>query len=141
MNRIWLLGAVAAAAVLVVSAGAGAATVTGNFLLDQDHGLQFSQNKQNENAITRDPTTGVLVAGANDEIQEPLCPGTTTPLASPCPFAAGVGVSGYYRSTDKGVTWTGGILPGTGSHVSGGDPSLDYGPARCASGVFSWVCG
>jgi hypothetical protein len=139
MRRLMLAAALAAA--IVAAGGADAATLGGNYLIDQDNNLQFSQNKQNENAITRDPATGVLVAGANDEIQEPLCPGTSTPLASPCPFAASVGVSGYYRSTDNGVTWTGGILPGTSAHVSGGDPSLDYGPARCADGTFSWVCG
>ena len=141
MKRVSLLATIAAAAAFALSGGASAATVAGNYLVDQDHNLQFSQNKQNENAITRDPTTGVLIAGANDEIQEPLCPGTSTPLASPCPFAAGVGVNGYYRSTDNGVTWSGGTLPGTSAHVGGGEPSLDYGPARCTNGAFSWVCG
>ena len=118
-------------------------TVVGNFLVDQDRGLAFSQNKQNEPAITRDPLTGVLIAGANDEIQEPLCPGTTVPLASPCPFAPGVPISAYYRSTDSGKTWSGGFLPGfnTIGRVSGGDPSLDYGPRRCANGSFSFSCG
>src|SRR5690349_3539939 len=100
MMRVSLLAATAAATVLVLTGGASAATVSGNYLVDQDHNLQFSQNKQNENAITRDPATGVLVAGANDQIGEPLCSGTSTPLASPCPFEAGVGVDGYYRSTD-----------------------------------------
>src|SRR5260370_10349869 len=111
-------------------------TVVDNFLVDQAHSLAFSQNKQNEPAITRDPLTGVLIAGANDEIQEPLCPGTTVPLASPCPFAPGVPISAYYRSTDNGETWSGGFLPGfnTIGRVSGGDPSLDYRPRRRANG-------
>src|SRR6266487_5034877 len=115
-------------------------TVVGNFLVDQDHGLLFSKNKQNEPAITRDPLTGVLIAGANDEFEQPLCSGTTIPLASPCPFAPGVPTSAYYRSTDDGKTWTGGFLPGfnTIGRVSGGDPSLDSVPgaaptARSAS--------
>jgi hypothetical protein len=118
-------------------------TVVGNFLVDQDHNLQFSQNKQNEPAITRDPLTGVLIAGANDEIEEPLCPGTTIPLASPCPFGPGVPISAYYRSTDNGKTWTGDFLPGfnTIGRASGGDPSLDYGPRLCANGTFSFSCG
>jgi len=111
--------------------------------VDQDQNLQFSQNKQNEPAITRDPLTGALIAGANDELEEPLCPGTTTPLASPCPFAPGVPISAYYRSTDNGKTWTGAFLPGfnTIGRVSGGDPSLDYGPQLCANGTFSFSCG
>ena len=117
--------------------------VAGNFLVDLDHNLAFSQNKQNEPAITRDPLTGVLVAGANDELGNDLCPGTTTPLASPCPFTPGAPTSAFYRSTDGGKTWTGGYLPGfdTIGRVSGGDPSLDYGPRRCANGAFSFSCG
>ena len=115
-------------------------SVSGNILVDQDHGLSFSSNKQNETSITRDPVTGVLVAGANDEINEGPCPGTTVPGASPCPFVRGVGVSGYYRSVD-GKSWTGGILPGTPGRASGGDPSLDNGPRQCANGQFSYSCG
>ena len=142
---------VAAVAVLLAAAigtravPAGATTgptVGGNNLVDLDHGLAFSQNKQNEQSITRDPVSGVLVAGANDEIGQPLCPGTTAPLASPCPFAPGVPTSGFYRSTDGGITWSGGYLPGFDSigRTSGGDPSLGVGPRRC-SGGFSWSCG
>src|SRR5260370_1916932 len=105
-------------------------TVVGNFLVDQDRGLAFSQNKQNEPATTRDPLTGVLIAGANDEIQEPLCPGTTVPLASPCPFAPGVPISAYYRSTDNGETCSGGLLPGFNPlpRVSRRHPRLAYVP-------------
>src|SRR6266849_4598159 len=140
-----LTAAILGSAVVTYRARAAQApsTTTGNFLVDQHHGLQFSNNTQNEPAITRDPLTGVLIAGANDEIKEPLCPGTTTPLASPCPFAPGVPISAYYRSTDNGKTWTGGFLPGfnTIGRVSGGDPSLDYGPRLCANGTFSFSCG
>lgn len=123
-----------------LAAGPTGPAVSGNNLVDQDHNLNFSSNKQNETAITRDPVTGVLVAGANDEIGEGPCPGTTAPGASPCPFVRGVGVSGYYRSTD-GKSWSGGILPGTPGRASGGDPSLDNGPAQCADGHFSYSCG
>ncbi|MGZ3602545.1 MAG: hypothetical protein ACXWQ5_23645, partial [Ktedonobacterales bacterium] len=70
-----------------VRAASGGPKVTSNSLVDLDHSLPFSQNKQNEPAITRDPTTGVLIAGANDEIGQPLCKGTTAALTSPCPFA------------------------------------------------------
>src|SRR5215472_17926925 len=96
----------------VPAAGTTGPAASFNALVDLDHGLEFSQNKQNEPAITRDPLTGVLIAGANDEIQEPLCPGTSVPLTSPCPFAPNIGISGYYRSTDNGKTWTGALLPG-----------------------------
>ncbi|MDP9284321.1 MAG: glycoside hydrolase, partial [Actinomycetota bacterium] len=101
----------------------------------------FPQNKQNENAITRDPFTGALVVGANDEIGLNLCKGTTVPLASPCPFTPGASVSGFYRSTDGGGSWSGGLLPGGSGYVPGGDPSLDYGPRQCADASFSWACG
>ncbi|HEY6030470.1 MAG TPA: sialidase family protein [Gaiellaceae bacterium] len=135
---------VAALLALVAAAPAAAAPKPGaNVLVDLDHGLAFPQNKQNEPSITRDPQTGVLVAGANDEISLDLCRGTTTPLASPCPFTPGRPISAYYRSTDGGKSWSGGYLPGfdTIGRLSGGDPSLDYGPRRCANGVFSYVCG
>ena len=124
-------------------AAQAAPSATSNILVDQDHNLPFSQNKQNEPAITRDPLTGVLIAGANDELEQPLCSGTTIPLASPCPFGPGIPTSAYYRSTDNGKTWSGGFLPGfsTIGRVSGGDPSLDYGPRLCANGTFSFSCG
>jgi hypothetical protein len=121
----------------------GPPSIGANHLVDLDHGLLFPQNKQNEPSITRNPITGVLVAGANEEIGQPLCPGTTAPLSSPCPFKPGVSTSGYYRSTNDGATWTGAYLPGfeTIGKTAGGDPSLDFGPRRCASGSFSYGCG
>ena len=142
---ILTLAAILASAAFTQRASAAQAsspTVVGNFLVDQDQNLQFPQNKQNEPAITRDPLTGVLIAGANDELEQPPCPGTTTPLASPCPFAPGVPTSAYYRSIDNGQTWTGAFLPGfnTIGRVSGGDPSLDYGPRLCNNG-FAFSCG
>ncbi len=128
-----------------VAMGATGPSVSSNVLVDLDHGLAFPQNKQNEPAITRDPLTGVLVAGANDELSQPACTGTTTPLASPCPFEPGAPTSAYYYSTDNGRTWTGGYLPGFDTlsppRTSGGDPSLAYGPRRCAGGAFSFSCG
>src|SRR5881397_3548032 len=124
----------AIAALVAVAAGspAGRAKVIANVNIDLDHGLLFPQNKQNEPSIARDPLTGALIAGANDEVNNNLCSGTTTPLASPCPFTPGQPTSAYYRSTD-GVHWSGGYLPGfdTIGRVSGGDPSLDVGAARC----------
>src|SRR5438094_721023 len=138
--------ALVAGVVLALSFGAAAATgptVESNALVEQDHAFLFPKNKQNEPAITRDPVTGVLVAGANDELSQPLCPGTTAPLASPCPFKPGAPTSAFYRSGDGGATWTGGYLPGFDAigRTSGGDPVLDFGPRRCASGAFSYSCG
>ena len=117
-------------------------SVGGNVLVDLDRDQAFPKNKQNEPAITRDPLTGTLVVGANDELDEPLCSGTTVPLTSPCPFKKGVPISFFYRSTDNGRTWTGGALPGFDAigRTSGGDPSLDFGPRQCA-GTFSFGCG
>ena len=112
-------------------------------------GWRSRKTKQNEPSITRDLLTGVLIAGANDEISQPACAGTSTPLASPCPFEPGAPTSAYYYyyyySADNGKTWAGGYLPGFGTlsppRTSGGDPSLSYGPRRCASGAFSFGCG
>ena len=144
-SKLTLLAGLIVIGALLVPAPALAAGPTAgpNHLVDLDHGLQFSQNKQNEPAITRDPLTGVLVAGANDEIGQPLCSGTTAPGASPCPFAPGVPTSAFYRSSDGGATWSGGYLPGFANigRTSGGDPSLDFGPRRCAGGAFSYSCG
>src|SRR6266550_2886985 len=137
------IAAVAAVAALAAPAAAGAAPSAGaNVNVDLDHGLAFPQNKQNEPAITRDPATGMLIAGANDEITNDLCHDVTTPLTSPCPFTPGEQTSMAYRSKD-GNTWTGQYLPGfdTIGRVSGGDPSLAYGASRCANGVFTFVCG
>src|SRR5215468_11271509 len=136
-----------AAVPLTVASAAGATgpSVSSNALVDVDHGLAFPQNKQNEPSITRDPLTGVLVAGANDEISQPACAGTSTPLASPCAFKPGAPTSAYYYSTDNGNTWAGGYLPGFGTlsppRTSGGDPTLGYGPRRCAGGAFRFGCG
>jgi hypothetical protein len=103
----------------------------------------FPQNKQNEPSITLDPLTGTLIAGSNDEIDEPLCTGAGS-AASPgsCPFAPGVGSSGVYTSSNGGSSWTQPAfanqcgqtihtLPGYCQHglVSDGDPELAVGPA------------
>ena len=150
LRRLSLALLPAAAGLVLVQPVVGGATapatgpsVSANSLVDLDHNAPFPQNKQNEPAITRDPITGVLIAGANDEISQPLCRGTSTPLASPCPFKPGAPTSAYYRSTDGGRSWSGGYLPGfdTIGKTSGGDPSLDYGPRRCTDGTFNYSCG
>jgi hypothetical protein len=144
MKRFWI-AALPFGLAFLLAGGALAAppnpTVIANANVDLDHGLSFSQNKQNEPSIARDPVTGALIAGANDELSQAACTGTTTPLASPCPFTPGAPISAYYTSSN-GTSWGGGYLPGfaTIGRASGGDPSLDVGPRRCAGG-FSWSCG
>lgn len=122
----------------------------------------FPQNKQNEPSIALDPNNGDLIAGSNDEIDEPLCTGAGT-SASPgsCPFAPNVGNSGVYFSTDGGASWTQpsftespagvGSCQGRTIHTlpgyceadleSFGDPVLTVGPARGPGGRFSFSNG
>ena len=120
----------------------------------------FPQNKQNEPGLALDPLTGALIAGSNDEIDEPLCHTTSTGTGS-CPFAPNVGNSGVYFSTNGGVSWTQpsftesatgvGSCKGRVIHTlpgyceqnleSFGDPILAVGPAMGANGRFSWVIG
>lgn len=124
----------------------------------------FPQNKQNEPGLALDPTNGDLIAGSNDELDEPLCTGAGT-AASPgsCPFAPNVGNSGVYVSTgaSNGASWTQpsyqespagvGSCQGRTIHTlpgyceqnleSFGDPILSVGPARGSNGKFSWTNG
>lgn len=115
----------------------------------------FPQNKQNEPGVAVDPMhPELVVAGSNDEIDEPPCEG------GECPFVQGVGNSGVYFSFDGGTTWTQPTYtgysdrtgtPGTGpigtlphydtnGLVSDGDPALAFGPAPSGNG-FSWAAG
>jgi hypothetical protein len=125
----------------------------------------FPQNKQNEPSVAIDPMNpDVVIAGSNDEIDEPACGG------SDCPFAQGIGNSGVYFSFNGGSTWTqptyhgysgrdgtgvgttgcDGCGPGpigTLPHyfenglVSDGDPVLAWGPTPDENGDFSWENG
>jgi hypothetical protein len=114
----------------------------------------FPANKQNEPSIARDPSNGTLIAGSNDEIDEPQCTGAGT-AASPgsCPFVAGVGNSGVYVSHDGATTWTQPsfanqcgqtihTLPGYCQHglESFGDPAITVGP-RLGTNGFSFSNG
>jgi hypothetical protein len=122
----------------------------------------FSQNKQNEPAVAVDPNhPNILVAGANDEIDEEACAAGDP---TTCPFTANVGVSGVYFSFTSGGTWTQptytgltardclgpaactahpgpiGTLPWYAENglISDGDPALAFGPRRASDGTFSW---
>ena len=73
----------------------------------------FPQNKQNEPAIAQNPSDALnLIAGANDEIDEPVC------TASGCPFVANVGQSGVYVSHDGGASWTQFTAPAGGGNTA-----------------------
>jgi hypothetical protein len=129
----------------------------------------FSQNKQNEPSLAVDASQpNVLAAGANEEVDMEACnAGDDTT----CPFTGGVGVSGFYISSNSGDSWvqptyTGwtaryclglvgpdagctpqvgpiGTIPGYYEQglVSDGDPATAFGPRRGTDGRFSWANG
>jgi hypothetical protein len=139
----------------LVGLGAPVAAAAESLVNTGSPATPFPQNKQNEPGLAIDPQNPeVVVAGSNDEIDEPPCKG------GECPFVQGVGNSGVYFSFDGGTTWTQPTYsgysdrtgtPGTGpigtlphydtnGLVSDGDPALAFGPAPSGNG-FSWEAG
>ncbi|MDT7548924.1 MAG: hypothetical protein QOE84_1318 [Actinomycetota bacterium] len=102
-----------------------------------DAGVRFPTNKQNEPSIAVSSDGVHLVAGTNDEQEQPPCgPGPvrgSAAAASDCSFFPGVGTDGVYTSADGGTTWVNrGLLDDQASwrsspYVSDGDPAIVYG--------------
>ncbi len=107
------------AAAIVIGSVAGlvnATAATGPNFNGQANLVQngpFPQNKQNEPAIAQNPLDSRnLIAGANDEIDEPACTDTG------CPFVANVGLSGVYVSNNGGAKWTQFSAPAGGNNTA-----------------------
>ena len=111
-----LLTSVLVASILVTTTTVVSAGSSGPEFNSQANLLQpapFPQNKQNEPAIAQNPTDALnLIAGANDEIDEPVC------TAAGCPFVANVGQSGVYISHDGGANWTQFAAPAGGGNTA-----------------------
>lgn len=95
---------------------------------------RFPTNKQNEPTIAVSPASAHLIAGANDEQQQPACGAALREsIPSDCSFFPGVGTSGVYTSED-GTSWVNrGLLDDQAEWqasplVSDGDPVIVYGP-------------
>src|SRR6516165_5258598 len=163
----------AGAALFLVLAGAGTAAAapvadppaTGTLVTVGSPMSPFSQNKQNEPAVTIDPMhPNVMVAGANEEVDMESC---AAGAPNTCPFTPGVGVSGVYFSFTGGQSWTQPTYTGWSARdclgpaacsphvgpigtlphyfenglVSDGDPGVAFGPRPGADGTFSWANG
>ncbi len=121
MRAIWRPLAITMAVFVGLLAGvspAQAASLNFNSQANLVRPAPFPQNKQNEPSIAQNPTNHAnLIAGSNDEIDEPPCHGGTFPG---CPFTFGVGGSGVYVSNDGGATWSQFSAP------AGGDNTISF---------------
>jgi hypothetical protein len=100
-----------------------------------DTTARFPTNKQNEPTVAVDPASSHLIAGSNDEQEQPAC-GAAVRGGDPtdCSFFPGVGTDGVYTSANGGASWTNrGLLDDQAGwraspFVSDGDPVIVYGP-------------
>jgi hypothetical protein len=147
--------ALASAALVVASvlgfgtgaAATGATVAITNVQVNPVHAGPFSSNKQNEPSLAVNPLNPMqMVAGSNDEINEPNCTGGAT--SGDCGFAPNIGVSGAYYSSDGGQSWHSiaggdagqpGVLPGYSKfgYNADGDPQQAFGPTYLGNGRFS----
>ncbi|MEP6953988.1 MAG: sialidase family protein [Solirubrobacteraceae bacterium] len=121
----------------------------------------FPTNKQNEPSIafnaaefTANPSGSAayhMVAGANDEQEQPKCGpgprrGADAPL-SDCSFFPGVGTDGVYTSANGGETWRNeGLIDDapawrSANYISDGDPVIVSGPKPAPGGGFTYANG
>src|SRR5260370_1434785 len=163
MRRVSVLFATALALLLAAPASAAG----GDVLVSNGSPTgPFSENKQNEPAMAIDANhPNVVVRSRNDEIDEEAC---NAGDPTRCPFTAGIGVSGFYFSSDSGHSWVQPTYTGWSARncqgpapcqplangpigtipwyfenglVADGDPALAFGPKPDSSGAFSWANG
>jgi hypothetical protein len=161
MRRVSVLFATALALLLAAPASAAGGDV---LVSNGSPSGPFSQNKQNEPTVAIDAhSPNVVVSGSNDEIDEEAC---NAGDPTRCPFTAGIGVSGFYYSSDSGKSWTQPTYTGWTARnclgpapcaaavgsigtipwyfenglVADGDPAMAFGPQPGANG-FSWSNG
>ena len=142
-RSVVLVAAAAASAALSIAVPPGFAATSQDLQANEpqvagdassDLTARFPTNKQNEPSIAVDPASSHLIAGSNDEQQQPACGAAVRNSdATDCSFFPGVGTDGVYTSVD-GSSWVNrGLLDDSDGwkdspFVSDGDPAIVYGP-------------